>query len=121
MTWEKTDAALAAALAECLAGFDARKQQMFGCPVWFAGDNMFTGVKGGTVFLRLSEDDRAAISEECDEIAPFEPRPGFFMKEYVSLPETVLSDAGFMQKWLLNSYAYTVSLPPKEKKSKKAK
>lgn len=121
MPWEKTDAALAEMLEERLLGFDARKQQMFGCPVWFAGDNMFTGVKGGTVFLRLNENDRTAIAEECDEIAPFEPRPGFIMKEYVSLPEPSLTDSAFMRKWLEKSHDYTISLPPKQKKEKKAK
>jgi TfoX/Sxy family transcriptional regulator of competence genes len=94
---------------------------MFGCPVWFAGDNMFTGVKGGAVFLRLTEGDRAAIADECDEISPFEPRPGFFMREYVSLPEAILTDDEFMQKWLTKSSAYTASLPAKPKKTKKSK
>lgn len=119
MTWEKTDTGLAEALEKMISGFDCQKKQMFGCPVYFVNDNMFTGVKGGTVFLRLSANDRSEIVSECDEVAPFEPRPGFFMKEYVSLPESVLTDTGFMQKWLNKSYSFTLSLPAKVKKERK--
>jgi TfoX/Sxy family transcriptional regulator of competence genes len=119
MEWEKLDERLVPLLEKQLTGCAARKAQMFGCPVWFVGDNMFSGVKGSAAFMRLGEDDRAAIAAECDEVAPFEPRPGTVMREYVSVPETVLTDDAFMQKWLQKSFAYTSSLPPKVKKAKK--
>lgn len=92
---------------------------MFGASVYFVNDNMWTGVKGSKVFLRLSEADRSMIQSECDEIMPFEPRPDFFMKEYVEIPESKLSDNEFTRKWLNMSYSYVKTLSPKIKKEKK--
>lgn len=71
---------------------------MFGSPVYFINKNMFTGVKGCVVFLRLSESDRQKIMEESDEVHLFEPRPDFFMKEYVDIPESKLLDQAFINK-----------------------
>lgn len=121
MAWEKTDIELEKALEKHLVGLSCQKKQMFGCPVYFIGDNMFTGVKGSMVFLRLSPPDKLDIAGDCDEIAPFEPRPGFIMREYIALPESVLSDAVFMSKWLKRSYDFSAALPPKAKKPKKTR
>lgn len=119
MDWEKVDSGLAEDLAALIDGFDCRKKPMFGCPVYFVNDNMWAGVKGGRAFLRLSEADRAAIQEECDEIGIFEPRPGLYMKEYVEIPESRFADTAFVRKWLNASYRYTVRIPPKQKPVKK--
>lgn len=121
MEWEKADLNLAAYLETLLSGYMCSKKPMFGAPVYFVNDNMWTGVKGGKAFLRLSEQDRVRIQTESDEIKPFEPRPAFFMKEYVEIPESKLTEEGFMRRWLKASYDYTVILPPKVKKGKKPK
>jgi TfoX/Sxy family transcriptional regulator of competence genes len=119
MEWEKASAELGVALEERLAGFSCQKKPMFGAPVYFVNDNMFTGVKGGVVFLRLSGSEQKSIMEESDEVQPFEPKPGFFMKEYVELTENKLFDQDFINKWLKTSYEYVLSLPPKVKKAKR--
>jgi hypothetical protein len=67
----------------------------------------------------LDKPDQASIMAECDEIGVFEPRPDFFMKEYIEVPESKLADRDFINKWLHISFAYVSSLPPKEKKAKK--
>lgn len=108
-------------LSKLLEGYRCHKQPIFGSLVYFVNDNMFTGVKGGKVFLRLCEEDRAAIKVDCDEALPLEPRPNFFMKEYVSFPEAKLFDSMFMSQWLDRSYAYVSSLPPKVRKPRKKK
>lgn len=121
MGWDKVSADLAVILDDLVAGYNCQKKPMFGCPVYFVNNNMFTGVKGGDVFIRLSESDRAAIQVDCDEVTPFEPRPNFIMKEYVSIPESKLSDQQFMSKWINRSYSFVLSLPPKVKKDRKQK
>lgn len=112
MDWEKADQNLVEYLATLVAGYACKKKMMFGASVYFVNDNMWTGVKGKIVFLRLSEND---------EIRPFEPAPGRMMKEYVEVPESKLTDDEFAHKWLDISYSYVKSLPPKVKKEKKTK
>lgn len=121
MEWEKADQNLSAWLDGLLSGYDCRKKPMFGAPVYFVHDNMWTGVKGGKMFLRLPEADQRTIQSENDEIQPFEPRPNFFMREYVEIPPSVLSPEDFIRRWLDRSYAFVKSLPPKVKGEKKAK
>jgi len=121
MDWEKADQNMGSFLEKLIIGYVSKKKPMFGAPVYFVNDNMWTGVKGGKVFLRLSEEDRLAIQSECDEIEPFEPRPNFIMKEYVEIPESKLTDDEFIRNWLDRSYSYVKTLPPKVKKEKKAK
>lgn len=121
MEWEKADQSMASYLDELLIGYECKKKQMFSAPVYFVNDNMWTGVKGGMVFLRLSENDRALIQSENDEVRPFEPRPNFFMKEYVEIPESKLSENEFMSRWLDISYSFVMNLPPKIKKERTTK
>ncbi|TGA98317.1 hypothetical protein E4665_08715 [Sporolactobacillus shoreae] len=120
MDWEKADRNLGEYLGTLVADYACKKKLMFGAAVYFVNDNMWTGVKGKIVFLRLSENDRLTIQTESDEIRPFEPAPGRFMKEYVEVPESKLADDAFARKWLDISYSYVKSLPPKVKKEKKA-
>jgi TfoX/Sxy family transcriptional regulator of competence genes len=119
MEWEKASPELGVALGDLLVGFRCHKRVMFGAPVYFINDNMFSGVKGNVVFLRLSAGDRKVIMDESDDVRPFEPRPNFFMKEYVEIPESQLVDHDFITKWLQVSYAYVSSLPAKPKKGNK--
>jgi TfoX/Sxy family transcriptional regulator of competence genes len=119
--WEKADQNLGAYLDGLLINYACKKKPMFGAPVYFVNDNMWTGVKGGKLFLRLPEDDQLRIRSENGEIKPFEPRPDFFMREYVEIPPSALSGVDFMRRWLDRSYAFVQCLPPKIKADKKAK
>lgn len=119
MDWEKADRNLGEYLGTLVTGYACKKKLMFGADVFFVNDNMWTGVKGRTVFLRLSETERATIQAESDEIRPFEPLPGRFMKEYVEIPDSKLADDAFARRWLDISYSYVNGLPPKVKKEKK--
>lgn len=121
MDWEKANKNMTDYLDTLVINFESREKPMFGALVYFVNDNMWTGVKGSKVFLRLSEEDRSIIQLECDEIKPFEPRPNFFMKEYVEIPDSKLSDNEFIYKWLTRSYSYVKTLPPKVKKDKNAR
>jgi TfoX/Sxy family transcriptional regulator of competence genes len=119
MQWKKVSEAMVSILDEAIAPFESQKRKMFGCPAYFTNENMFAGVFADSIFVRLSEKDRAELQAAFDEAAPFEPMPGHVMKEYMALPETVISDREELHVWLERSWQYALSLPPKEKKAKK--
>ncbi len=92
---------------------------MFGCPAYFTGGNLFAGVWQETMMLRLSEDDRGAVTAAGGR--PFEPMPGRAMREYVALPADMVADRAAAAVWVRKAAAYAASLPPKEKKPRKKK
>lgn len=93
-------------------------RKMFGYPSAFAGGQMFACVFGDRVMLRLSEADQAEMSRIAGA-KPFEMGPGRVMKEYLSVPPSVLHDEAAFDGWLRKSMAYARSLPPKKAKKKK--
>jgi TfoX/Sxy family transcriptional regulator of competence genes len=122
-TWRKPEEALVRLLDETISGlvFDqpVDYRPMFGCPAYFTGGNMFAGVWQETVMLRLSEDERAAVTAAGG--GPFEPMPGRAMKEYVTLPPSMVADPAEAAGWVRKAAAYAASLPPKQKKARKKK
>jgi TfoX/Sxy family transcriptional regulator of competence genes len=121
MAWKKASPEMSDLLAEAVAPFPAEMRRMFGFPAYFANGNMFTGVFEDTIILRLSDQDRAELVAVYDEAAPFEPMAGRPMREYVVLPEGLLSDAAAFHDWLERSFSWASGLPPKETKAAKAK
>jgi TfoX/Sxy family transcriptional regulator of competence genes len=113
MKWEKASPALGELLATAVDGMPVEKKVMFGAPVYTVNRNMFTGVHGGNIFLRLSEADRRKIASDFDEAAPFEPVKGHVMKEYVTVPPALYEDAKMFQEWLKRAYEFTSKLPVK--------
>jgi TfoX/Sxy family transcriptional regulator of competence genes len=92
-------------------------KKMFGQPAAFANGNLFFGVFGENLFVRLSEPDRED-AKKTSGFTPFEPMPGRAMKEYWVLPPSVLEDRAEARRWLRLSLTYVVSLPPKQRPSK---
>lgn len=121
MVWKKSPPELIKLLDDNLSSFDCTKKMMFGYPVYFVNNNMFTGTYQSSVFLRLSENDRKEILSRSDEASPFEPIKGKRMKEYMTLPDSILKDSDELREWLSRSYTYVSSLPAKESKKKKTK
>jgi len=121
VAWKKVNEQMCEILDEALAPYDCEKRKMFGCPAYFINNNMFAGVHQDIIILRLSEQDRAEIRKEHDEIGPFEPFEGRPMKEYVGFPEPLASDADIFAPWVKRSFEWAVTLPPREKKKKKPK
>ena len=91
---------------------------MFWYPAYFINGNMFTGVHGDKLFLRLSDSDVTDIVKNCIEVTSFEPMPGRAMKSYVVLPKTVYFNNKLFAEWLDKSITYVSSLPAKGKKLK---
>ncbi len=98
----------------------AEQRKMFGYPAAFVNGNMFTGLFQEEMFLRLSDEDRAAIRKEYGTPL-FEPIPGRPMRGYVVVPRYVLNSPRLLRTWLTKGMEYCKSLPPKVKKPRAKK
>ena len=99
---------------------DVETRKMFGYPCAFVNGQMLTGVHEDRIMLRLSEQDRAQFLE-LPGAKLFEPMPGRPMREYVELPPSIMNSPAQLKRWLKRGLAYVETLPPKAKKSQRAK
>ena len=90
---------------------------MFGNLAGFVNGNMFTGIFGESVFVRLPEEDREELLR-VPGAAPFAPMPGRPMREYVTLPEAWREEPEVARAWVERSLAWAAGLPAKEKKKR---
>jgi TfoX/Sxy family transcriptional regulator of competence genes len=92
---------------------------MFGNLGAFVHGNMFAGLFGSAVGVRLAEPDAAELAA-VDGSGPFGPaeRP---MGGYLSVPATWRDDADQAAQWVEKARAYVGSLPPKAAKPKKSR
>jgi TfoX/Sxy family transcriptional regulator of competence genes len=93
-------------------------KKVFGQPAAFANGNMFFGVFGEQLFIRLSE-PAAKATREKEGFSPFEPMPGRPMRGYLVLPAKSLADTPTARTWVARSLAYAKTLPPKVPGSKR--
>ena len=94
---------------------DVTTRPMFGNLAAFVNGNMFLGLLGQQVAVRLPEEQREELLKQKGA-APFEPMKGRPMKEYVVLPETWKKSRAKAEKWVDRSLAFASTLPPKTKK-----
>ena len=100
---------------------DARVQvrPMFGNVAGFVNGNMFTGLFGSDVFVRLSEADQSELLQQEGAFI-LEPLKGRPMKEYVVVPETWRQEPQRVRDWVSRSLTWAGDMPVKRpKKSKK--
>ena len=96
---------------------------MFGNLGAFVNGNMFAGLFGPTIGVRLSPEERAEL-ESTEETMPFGPaeRP---MGDYVGLPEFWNAegdgDEAREKFWVAKAFAYVSELPPKGPTARGAK
>lgn len=90
---------------------------MFGNVAAFVNGNMFMGLFGSDVGVRLTENDRSSLLD-VEGAGPFGPeeRP---MGEYVALPHGWRDDAERTADWCQRALEHVAALPPKQKKPKK--
>jgi TfoX/Sxy family transcriptional regulator of competence genes len=91
---------------------------MFGNLAAFVNGNMFAGLFGEDLFVRLPDDQSAPIRKQGGR--DFEPMPGHAMKGYVTVPDTWHTKPGATQTWITASLAFARGLPPKAPGGKKA-
>jgi len=91
---------------------------MFGNLAAFVNGNMFSGLFGEDLFVRLPDDQTAPIRKQGGR--DFEPMPGHAMKGYVMVPATWSSKPAATKTWIAAALAFTRAMPPKVAKAKKA-
>jgi len=88
---------------------------MFGNLSAFVGGNMFVGVYGNDLFVRLADADRAELLEN-QGAAVFEPMKGRQMKEYVVVPRAWKREPAKIKPWVTRSLEWSRRLPSKKTK-----
>jgi len=91
---------------------------MFGNLSAFVNGNMFAGLFGEDLFVRLPDEQSAPIRKQGGR--DFEPRPGYAMKGYVTVPSTWRTKPAAAKAWIAASLVFARSLPPKVAAGKKA-
>ena len=89
------------------------RRKMFGFPSAFVRGNMFAGIFQDSVMVRLSEAERKSLIRKG--WSQFEPMPGRPMKEYLSVPGSIVAAPSQLREWLKNAFDYASSLEPKVK------
>ena len=87
-------------------------KKVFGQPAAFINGNMFFGVFGPNLFLRLSAEQREEASRSF-RAQPFEPMKGRPMTEYICLPTGILGDKALARTWVERGLAHASALAPK--------
>lgn len=90
---------------------------MFGNIGSFINGNMFSGLFGNQIFVRLPENERLRLLEE-DGASEFSPMPGRAMKEYVTLPEQWRQEPDKIRDWIERSLSWVGEMPEKVSKKK---
>jgi len=119
MAWTKSPQALIDLFDKSVpASAAVSRRQMFGYPAAFANGNLFIGLHQNDFIMRLSEEDRTRFSARYGE-RMFEPMKGRPMREYVRLPEELLTDARRRAPWIKRSlqYAEAIRSKPRSRKS----
>jgi TfoX/Sxy family transcriptional regulator of competence genes len=93
---------------------------MFGNLASFINGNMFAGLFGPQIFVRLQEQDRLRLLAE-EGAMEFSPMPGRPMKEYVALPEKWGEEPDKIKKWIQLSVTWVETMPEKVPKKRKSK
>jgi TfoX/Sxy family transcriptional regulator of competence genes len=90
---------------------------MFGNLSVFVNGNMFAGLFGEDLFVRLPDDERARLAASGGR--PFEPMPGRPMSGYVLLPDGWRQDPKTARQEIGRALEWARSLPAKAPKPKK--
>ena len=91
---------------------------MFGNLAAFVNGNMFCGLFGEDLFVRVAEADRERLVAEGG--ADFAPMPGRPVKGYVMLPPEWQQRSERSRGWIERALETTSALPAKERKPAKA-
>jgi TfoX/Sxy family transcriptional regulator of competence genes len=93
---------------------DVEVKPMFGNLGVFVNGNMFAGLFGASVGVKLAEADRAELGS-VEAAAPFGPseRP---MGGYLALPPAFVEDPALGAPWVERALEHVSSLPPKVRK-----
>jgi TfoX/Sxy family transcriptional regulator of competence genes len=110
--WEKAPPELVERFSSAVAELPgAAVRKMFGYPAGFVNGHLFTGLFRSSWFVRLPDDQRAALADAGG--TEFSPMPGRPMREYVVLPAELAADAAEAMPWVRRALDHVASKPPK--------
>lgn len=118
MAWKKSSPELIALFEKIIPPdplIEPRK--MFGYPCCFVAGNMMMGLHQENLILRLPKEDREKFLEMAGT-SQFEPMAGHVMKEYVAVSDELKADIKQLAQWVMRSFDYVKSLPPKVKRKR---
>ena len=92
---------------------------MFGNLAAFVNGNMFSGLFGEDLFVRLPDDEAAQVKRLGGR--PFEPMAGRAMSGYVVVPATWQKKPDAVRAWVHRALDLTRAMPAKAKKPAAAK
>ena len=92
---------------------------MFGNLAAFVNGNMFAGLFGEDLFVRLPDDEAAPIKKQGGR--PFEPMAGRAMTGYVVVPSSWQKKPEAVRVWIGRALTLTRAMPAKAKKPSAAK
>jgi TfoX/Sxy family transcriptional regulator of competence genes len=90
---------------------------MFGNLAAFVNGNMFAGLFGEDLFVRLPDDESALVRKQGGR--DFEPMPGHAMKGYITVPGTWRTKPDATVVWIKRSLELTRKMPAKVPGAKK--
>src|SRR5712692_11382564 len=90
---------------------------MFGNLAAFVNGNMFSGLFGEDLFVRLPEAESAQVKKQGGR--DFEPMPGRAMKGYVMVPVAWRKQPDIARRWVTRSLTLARELPAKVPAGKK--
>jgi TfoX/Sxy family transcriptional regulator of competence genes len=93
---------------------EAQLRKTFGYPSATNNGNVFAGLHQESMILKLLAGHRSESQKKGAR--PFETMPGRTMGEFVVVTESVLESKGELNTWLIKSFEYVKSLPPKKRK-----
>ena len=87
---------------------------MFGNLAAFVNGNMFAGLYGDDLFVRLSEQESQDLLKH-DGAELFEPMKGRPMKGYFLIPRAWKKQPDQIRSWIRKAQSWTSKMPPKKK------
>src|SRR5690242_18359245 len=90
---------------------------MFGNLSAFVNGNMFCGLFGEDLFVRVSDEDQAKIRKQGG--TAFEPMAGRAMTGYAVVPSGWQKKPDATRAWILTALSWSKALPPKGAKAAK--
>ena len=91
---------------------------MFGNLAGFVNGNMFCGLFGEDLFVRVSVDDQARVRKQGGRA--FEPMPGRAMTGYVVVPAGWQKKPDATRAWIVTALSWSRALPAKASAKKAA-
>jgi TfoX/Sxy family transcriptional regulator of competence genes len=92
---------------------------MFGNLAGFVNGNMFCGLFGEDLFVRVSSDDQARVRKQGGRA--FEPMPGRAMTGYVVVAAGWQKKPDATRAWIVTALSWSRALPAKAPKTAKKK